>query len=261
MKSRSLLAAVCIGMSASSHAAILFSENFGVLADGTAITTTNTTFTYVRTGSGTPVLEAQAPGSFSGSSGLMSASGTSITAVAAGGFTSFSVGTLSFSLTTGTLGTGSTFFFGVGTGANFSDANAFSGTQYTAAYQITNGTFQVRTGTGTGTWSNVGTTVLGASTSYDISVVFNGSSSEVSYGSGSIAAGSTDIYLNGSLLGNFDITDNVDVSAFKIYTQTSGGSFEIDNVLLQNEAVAPIPEPTTALLGALGLLGILRRRR
>jgi len=45
-------------------------------------------------------------------------------------------------------------------------------------------------------------------------------------------------------------------------TATDGkGGFRLDDVLISGEVTAIIPEPTSALLASLGLLGLLRRRR
>ena len=43
-------------------------------------------------------------------------------------------------------------------------------------------------------------------------------------------------------------------------TSGSGGNNTVDNVVFAGEVV-PVPEPSSALLGALGLVGLLRRRR
>ena len=54
------------------NASTLFSETFGSLSDGTAITTANTSFTYARTGTGAGAyLNAFNPGNLSGASGLL----------------------------------------------------------------------------------------------------------------------------------------------------------------------------------------------
>lgn len=278
MKIKSSLFVITLAVCSNSHAAIILDQKFGAIADATLLTsvtgtrdgtvgvgTGNTSFTYVRVSNGaSPTLEFQNPSAFSGSSALLGASTASLTGVGSSGFSAFTVGTLDFSLKTGSLGTNSIFFFGVGTGTTFTENSAFTGAHLTAAYQLVNGVFQVRTGTsGSQSWTSLtpGKT-LAANTSYNITVVFNGSASSVSYGVGSIAAGSTDIYLDGTSLGNYDIIDAVDVTGVRFYTTTSGGAFELDNVLLQNTAVMPIPEPNAAaLFGALGVLGLLRRRR
>ena len=39
------------------------------------------------------------------------------------------------------------------------------------------------------------------------------------------------------------------------------GNYSIDSIRLTSGAFAPVPEPAAALLGAFGLLGLLRRRR
>lgn len=70
-----------------------------------------------------------------------------------------------------------------------------------------------------------------------------------------------DIYLNGILVDDdVDVTTSgLSANGFRIYS-INQGDFEIDNINLYDSAVA-IPEPSTVLLGALGTLALLRRRR
>ncbi len=76
---------------------MVFSEDFGSLANGTAITTANTGLNYARTGTGTPFLYATND-QFSGASALMYASGASLTGIGQTNLTAFNVGTLNFSI-------------------------------------------------------------------------------------------------------------------------------------------------------------------
>jgi hypothetical protein len=152
----------------------------------------------------------------------------------------------------------------MGNGTSLTDNSGFTGSQLTGAWRITAGQLQARTGTsGTQTWTNVGS-ALTANTSYIFSIAFNGSASALTDYSGTndLAAGAADIYLNGSLFGDdIDMVDAQSVVALKFYTESNGGSaFELDNVLLQDVATI-IPEPSAALLGGLGFLALLRRRR
>ncbi|MEP2776941.1 MAG: PEP-CTERM sorting domain-containing protein [Luteolibacter sp.] len=270
MKIKSTLlavSAITVLGAGSSQAATIFNENFGTLKDAASLVGTANSTLDGRIGTGTPtgnnILEAQNPSSFgSGASALMAASTTSQTNLKTGGFTAFDVGTLSFSLRTNS-NTGSFYAF-LGDGASLTNNSGFTGSQLLGGWQINNGQLQARTGnSSTQTWTNVGT-ALTANTNYDFNIVFNGSATALTdyFGTNDLAAGSADIWINGSLFGaGVDIIDAQSVTALKFYTEANGGSaFELDNVLLQNVATV-VPEPSTALLGAIGALALLRRRR
>ena len=260
----------------SSFGVVLVNENFGTLTDATPLTsatgtsngtigvgTGNTTFSYVRISAATPVLEAQNPSAFTGASGLLSSSSTSLTGVGSSGLSSFDVGTLTFSIRTGaTLGASSAFFFGVGTGTTFSGNSTFSSADLLAGYQFLNGQLQVRTGTGAvSAYTSIAGAILAPSTSAEIKVNFNGSASTVTFGTDTVLAGTTDVFINNVLVGdNIDIIDNVTANGVRLYTTTSGSAYELDNVLLD---VTVVPEPSTnvMIIGALGLAALVYRRK
>ena len=261
----------------SSFGVVLVNENFGTLTDATPLTSAtgtsngtigagngNTTFSYVRISlAATPVLEAQNPSAFTGASGLLSSSSTSLTGVGSSGLSSFDVGTLTFSIRTGaTLGASSAFFFGVGTGTTFSGNSTFSSADLLAGYQFLNGQLQVRTGTGAvSAYTSIAGAILAPSTSAEIKVNFNGSASTVTFGTDTVLAGTTDVFINNVLVGdNIDIIDNVTANGVRLYTTTSGSAYELDNVLLD---VTVVPEPSTnvMIIGALGLAALVYRRK
>ena len=243
---------------------LLFSENFGTLANGTTLTTANTSFTYVRVSTGAnSSLTAQNPSSIgTGASGLLLSTSGSLTGIGTSGFSPLNLGTFNFSLQLPS--TQGTFFFGLGTGGFFANNNTFSSADLTAGFQITAaGQLQVRSSNTA--FTSIGTPLL-AGTAYDFSIVFNNSGSAVTYGGGSVANATADVYINGVLVGD-DVTINAaqaTANAFRIYTTGAAatGAYQVDNVALYNGAVA-IPEPSTVAIGMLGLAGMmaLRRRR
>jgi len=265
-----LLAALMLLGSITAPAQVFF-EDFGTLADDTTLSTANTDFTYLRlstTSNSQKYIKAESPGSFSGSSMLLLSQGGSLSGVGvtSGSYTPFSVGTISLSLVTPSTFTGSTLFIGAGTGDTFTLNNAFNGAHLAAGFQIqSSGKLQVRNASNA--WADSGVT-LSTGTSYDLAFIFNGSTAPVTYGGYSVAAGTTDIFVNGVLVGNdLSIRDAVDASAFRIYMtgSTSSVAYELDNIALYNSASASaIPEPSTyaALFGAVALIGVgIHRRR
>jgi hypothetical protein len=241
----------------------LFTEDFGSLADGTAITTNNTTLTYARVGTGAGAyLNARNPGAFAGSSALLLATSTSLTGmgVTNGSFSPFDVGTLAFSLRTPGSFTANDLYILTGSGASFSGNTAFNSAELTAGFLISGGQLQTRNSSSV--WQNVGSPLM-TDADYAMRIVFNGSSSLVPYGTDSVAAGTADLWLNGVLFGDdVSIRDAVSASAFRIYT-TGGAAalpFEIDDIQLHDAAVL-VPEPSAVSLGLLGGILALGARR
>ena len=260
---------VCIGVVLSTFggkSAPLFMENFGSLADGTALTVNNTSLTYARVGTGAGAfLNARNPGSFSGASAWMLATSSSLTGMGVmnGTFAPFDVGTFSFSFhTPPSFSTANDLFAFVGSGNMFSGNSVFSGNDLTSGLAIAGG--QLETRNSQNAWENVGSPLL-PDTSYDLSIIFNGSGSTVSYGSDSVAAGKGDVWLNGALWGDdVSIRDAVSVSAFRLYCQgtASGTGYEIDTIVLDNR-VPTVPEPSAFALVAglfLGIAVVFRKR-
>jgi hypothetical protein len=248
------------------RSAPLFSEDFGNLADGTPITVDNTALTYARVGTGAGAqLASRNPGNFAGASASLLATSTSLTGlgVTDGTYSPFGVGTFSFSFRTPTSfdATEDLYAF-VGSGNTFSGNSLFSGNDLTAGLGIVGGQFRTRNSLNA--WEDLGAPLL-PGTDYDLSVVFNASGSPVAYGSESVAGGTADIWLNGTLFGDdVSIRNAVGVSAFRLYTTGSAGAqpFEIDEIRLYDSAVV-VPEPSALALGALGTvltIGFLYRR-
>lgn len=263
LQHNSLLAlgtAAFVATAASSNAALVFSEDFGTLANGTTLTTSNTAFTYVRTSTGTGAEDPSAinPSNVAtGASGYLESPSGSLTGVGVqntlptSSVYTFSVGFRFSDVTAGDI------VFGLGSGTAFTGNGTFTTSQGLFWLQSDAGNFERRTSD----WNDVGTGITFANaTNYSLHVVANGSASAVNYGSETLAAGTMDIYLNGTLVDDgVAVTNSLSADGFRAYS-INGTGVEIDNVSLWNSAEA-IPEPTAALLGSFGLLGLLRRRR
>lgn len=242
-------------------AALVFTEDFTGLANGTDISTSNTDLTYVRIGTGGGVIDALNPGSFgTGPSAIVTqnSSSGSLNGIGVGStLPSSNVYTLTFDLRLTNL-TGDVVI-GVGAGSTFTGNNAFSTGQGLFWLQSDSGNFERRTSSA---WVDVGGgTSLALDTNYALRVVANGSSSPLTYPGGSLPGNTMDIYLDGSLIDNDApvTTNGLSANGFRMY-QASLGNFEVDNVQLYTAAV---PEPPAFVLVAAGLgtLTYLTRRR
>jgi hypothetical protein len=216
----------------------VFSENFGTLANTTAITTSNTVFSYVRVGtssSGTNPNEiiAKNPGSFTGSSCLIGAKGTSVSTVDKTGLTSFSSGTYVFRFKTPSTLTSAIMFSGVGTGSSFGSASGFTGAQLSSAFQVNGTNLQIRAASA---WTTVQT--VATSTSYTVCVVFNNTAGSLSYGSSmTLPSNKCHVWVNGTYINEYSAaTSNLAASAFRIYTTTC--EFEVDDIAVYSSLPA-----------------------
>ena len=228
----------------------VFSENFGTIANATALTTTNTAFSYIRVGTGTGGsvtnrINALTPSSFTSSSAIIGANTGSISTIDKTGLTSFSSGAFTFKVKTPASLTSAVLLSAVGTGATFGSATVFTGAQLSAAFQISGTNLQIRSN---GAWTTVQT--VATSTTYTITVVFNNTGSTIYYGaSNSLATNKVDIWVNGTLAGSAytSATASLAASAFRIYAQT--GEFEVDDVAVYST----MPTSNDATLSALSL--------
>lgn len=257
MKSHTLFLLTLPVTAGLAQAALVFSEDFGNLANGVTVTTANTDFTYVRKSTGTGAEDPSVinPSNVStGASGFLQSPSGSLTGVGvedtlpSSDIYTFGVDFRFTDVTAGDI------VFGVGAGTAFTGNGTFTTAQGLFWLQSNNGTFERRTSG----WNNVADTAFVNDTNYSLLVVANGSASPATYNTNSVAAGTMDIFLNGVLLENdVPVTNSLAATGFRIYSINNTG-IEIDNVKLWNEA---IPEPSSALLGGLGLLALLRRRR
>lgn len=114
------------------------------------------------------------------------------------------------------------------------------------------------------------TTEYDMDTAYTIYLIFNDTATDFSYGGGSVAAFTAHLWFEelGSGVFNFagviDAANNPDTDGYKVGFRTFNGPQQeiwVDNFSVYEGAPAAIPEPTSALLGGLGFLMLLRRRR
>ena len=134
-------------------------------------------------------------------------------------------------------------FIGVGSGTMFTGNGTFSTSNLMWAIQSDNGNLEYRTGS----WNNSGQTLI-AGTAYEFHIVANRSGGTVNYGIYSVANGTMDLFINGTLIGNdLAIANNQNADGFRIY-QTSGGSYaDIDSITIDNTAVAPFTPTAVSL--------------
>ena len=214
-------------------AAQVFVEGFGDSAldtDGTAITTSNTSFTYVRTGSGGGSIESQNPSSLGGgvnNSNSMRLGGSSSTSLNGVGVTddTFSpvmdVTTMNLKMKIeSNVATNDAFYITMGDGSSFSSNTVFDTSHLMWGLRIHNGTVEYRTSGGS--WNDVSTpaTTLSDGTEYHLHIVANRSGSTIeNYNvDEDIADGKMDLYIDDNLVANdIDITNNQNATAFRIY--------------------------------------------
>lgn len=143
------------------------------------------------------------------------------------------------------------------------------------ALDLNGGGNRVRLGLDNGSFVFLGTfTDAGASysldTAYSISMILNDTGAAVSYSGGNVGAGSADVWIEDFGGGNAQYVGNVLVNntagtgyavAVRSFSSATSQSLFVDNVSLEEGAIAPIPEPSAAALLGLGGISLLIRRR
>lgn len=258
MRSKLPLSTVLLVFFASAcNAGIVFTEDFGTLANETAITTSNTNFDYVRIGSGGGAIAAVNPSNFTE------------TALSLGGSASSSLNGVG--LTSG-LGNNSVLAFEIdlrspdtslgdlvittGQGSSFTGNGGFSTAQLFFGLQIDAGNLEYRTTS----WNDTGFTFAN-NTNYTLGVYANNSGAVINYASGSVADGTLDIVINGSVVADdVAFSNNVAADAFRIYQVNGGQTYQLDNISIGN-SLSAVPEPSSLTLLAFAVVACAMRRR
>ncbi len=244
MKIKSIiLSMAAFAMAGTTHATIVFSEDFGVLDNGTTITTSNTDLTYVRIGTQGGGIEALNPSTVgTGASALITGpTGGSLNGIGVGSELDFdSAPTITMAFDFKITDASGTVVWGLGSGSSFTGNAGFNTSQGLGWFQASGTDLQRREG---GDWISM--TDLSVNTAYAFFVSFN-----VADNTMSVTLDTDEIAENVPVT-----TPGVDPDGIRIYS-VNGSNIEVDNIEL-----TAIPEPATALLGGLGLLALLRRRR
>lgn len=243
------VAVATVAFGATAKAATVFSENFGTLADGTPITTANTSLTYARVGSGGGALAATNPSTIGtgASATITGPTGTSLTGLGVtSGLGLTSQADLSFDLKFGNATTG-TLFMGMGSGTTFTGNGTFAGADLFLGLQSLNGVLQYRNNSSSsGAWVNAGFT-FSSSTAYHVEADQTGSNLQLT--------------INGTpltLITDSKASQNAD--GFRIYAVSGASTYELDNIAVTGTVVAA-PEPASLGILALGGLLLLRRKK
>ena len=239
------------------NAGIIFQETGSSLSNLTAITVANTSFTYVRSGTGGSIVAVN-PGSFEGASiHLGGGSTTSLTGVGwTSGFGNPLVNTVSFQMKSSNLTAGD-LFFGIGSGTTFTQNNTFTTAHLSYGFQSDNGVLQRRTSTA---WADVGLSLTN-NTAYEFRILSNRSGTIQSYTGGLLGNNAIDLYVNDTLIGDelLFTSTSVAADAFRIYQINDGARLELDNISLSNTLdTTAIPEPTHSVLIGLAFCMAIR---
>lgn len=283
--------AVLTAAAAAAHAqSLVFSEDFGTIANGTALTPTLTSFNYT-TSYGTR--EVVNPAGTNAALKLTSATaGNVVAGFGVGGLAAGDVFSVSFDLNIIQMpgGTSIRFTMGQGGGTMFPAQGAnpprIDGNANDQAW-VDQSLFAVRMG-GNGTlgsefgllsslntsavWSQVDNTVIfSPGATHTLHFVANGGATDLTLGANLIGAGRLGVYVDNTFVASVVMTDRVSADTFMVYShgRSANGDFAsgtLDNFKIWNGAVAPdltsIPEPSAfAALGGLSALVLAAGRR
>lgn len=280
-----------LGLSAtaatSSQAAVLFSETFDSYTTGSSLTTANSAkwlASYNETNVATDIVQTDTKNYLGGGAGNKVAQISQLTASASNAQIA-STTTTSFGVT-GQL----SFDFSIPLYTDVSGSSAYNSTSGLNGMILRLGTAANNGGSAFGllirsdglvglsdasfnTTTALSNANLSAATKYTLTIVYNNSSSLLSYSGGSVAATSMDVYLNGVLVGHNlsnggSVAANTALTSFSFTNKSTANvlSLYVDNILITDTITAgAIPEPgTIAMLAGLGSLSfalVVRRNR
>ncbi len=274
--------ALTLALAGVAKAAPVFSEDFGTLADGTTVTDTTTNFNY-RTAYGT--MDITNPSTTDAALHVQSTgSGNIVTGLGKQGLSSSSVFTVEFSLNIARMPGGTSISFAMGQAggtmypAQGGNPPRIDNTTNYAAWNAQSLFVLKMTGNGAlgsdfglmqklsgGVFSWVDNSVVfNPNQTHVLHLVANGSASNITLGSDTINAGELGIYVDSTFVGSVAMSNSVAADTFVIYAhgRSANGDYTegvIDNVKIWQGAEA-IPEPTSATLLGLSLLGLVRER-
>ena len=263
------LLALVLSLSTRARADLIFSEDFDNLADGTAITTSNTSLNIVRAlaGSTGSLLESDNPSPFgAGASARIvtssTSAGTNMQAIGERGFSAVPVGTLAFSLQTPTAFTANNYIT-ISSGSSVNTVSGYYSSSNNAVYTPTAATWGIRIEeTGTLSINTAGSSfdtqgfTFVENSSYRLIITFNASDSEVVYDGGTLAPGTADLRISGTLVADDFTMRNPSLASIAFAMKVAGGTgntnaYTLDDIAFYDAAV--VPEPSALLLGGLGL--------
>jgi len=248
LKTKLTALALAVGFTTSAFGqTLIFEEDFGTLANGTTITTSNTDLTYVRVGGQGGSIEALNPSTVGSGASLF------LTGPSGGSINGFGVADgldftgqdeITFSFDFKLSNADGTFVFGLGSGNSFTGNGNFTRNQGLVWYQIDEGTLQRSTST---TWSSANTLALTVGTAYTFTSVIDLINERQTYS------------INGDVIASNAIltTASVTPDAFRMYS-VDGSNIEVDNISL---TAIPEPQYYAALFGLLAIGFAIYRRR
>jgi PEP-CTERM putative exosortase interaction domain len=247
-KISAILTIIALTIAGANAQTIVFSENFGNLTDGTDISTSNTSLTYVRIGNGGGSIVAENPSSFGpGASAFITGpTNASLNGIGVQSTLDFhGASIITFSVDLRFTDLSGNVVIGLGSGGVFTNHNGFSTNDGLFWLQANGTNLQRRTSSN---WVDISGVTLAVDTNYTLLVEVD------------VTAGQMDIWLNGSQVADgvgVTTASITDPTGFRIYS-VNGSNVEIDNIVL-----TAVPEPASAVMlaGGVGMILLNFRRK